>query len=51
MTLHRTPCPDSESLKGILDGSIAGDRQAEVTGHLGHCPPCQQALEELAARG
>src|SRR6266478_1498236 len=49
MRLHDTPCPDADCLKGLLDGSMSGDRQAEVTGHLDECPPCQQALEELAA--
>jgi eukaryotic-like serine/threonine-protein kinase len=49
MALKDTPCPNVDSLQGLLDGSVAADRQAEMTGHLDVCPPCQQALEELAA--
>jgi serine/threonine protein kinase/sugar lactone lactonase YvrE len=43
-----TSCPDQAHLKGLLDGSLAGDEQSVLTEHLGNCQCCQHTLESLA---
>jgi serine/threonine protein kinase len=45
----RDVCPDDFRLKGLLDGTLPEDAQAELVGHLEGCPACQGRLEELAA--
>jgi hypothetical protein len=42
-------CPDSALLKGLLDGALAADEQADLSAHLEGCPRCQHTLEDLAA--
>src|SRR5262245_41617639 len=44
-----TTCPDPARLRGLLDGRLSSDEQADLTAHLDGCPDCQRALEDLAA--
>jgi hypothetical protein len=48
MSAH-TPCPDLEQLKGLLRESLPPGEQSALTEHVGDCPACQGALDQLAA--
>src|SRR5689334_20778922 len=43
-----SPCPPAERLRQLLAGDPPTADQAELIAHLGDCPSCQQALEDLA---
>jgi WD40 repeat protein len=44
-------CPTPTRLKDLLNGRLRDTEQAELIGHLDVCERCQQALDELGARG
>lgn len=44
-------CPPTEELRGLIDGSLSGERQAECTDHMDACPCCQAKLEAIATGG
>jgi hypothetical protein len=39
--------PAREDLEAFALGRLADDREATVEGHVGHCPACQQVLEQV----
>ena len=45
------PCPQSDELRQLLDGSLSGQRQMECTQHMGTCGCCQSRLEDIATGG
>src|SRR5437016_198227 len=46
---HAAACPQVEDWQELLGGSLGGDRQVALQGHLETCTDCQQTLEECAA--
>jgi uncharacterized protein (TIGR03067 family) len=42
-------CPNPTQLKQLLDGTLSGDEQPELTRHLETCDSCQKSLESLVA--
>jgi eukaryotic-like serine/threonine-protein kinase len=46
-----TPCPTSEELRQLLDWSLSGEQQEQVTQHLDACACCQTKLEAMATEG
>lgn len=49
MSMKPGPCPDSKRLRALLEDHLPPDEQAELSGHLEICAPCQAAIERLAA--
>jgi eukaryotic-like serine/threonine-protein kinase len=46
-----TKCPTSEELCHLLDCSLSGEQQVELTHHLDGCTGCQSKLEAIATDG
>lgn len=44
-------CPSRTELAGLLRGDAAGQRQAELSDHIGDCPSCQRRMDVLATDG
>jgi serine/threonine-protein kinase len=49
--MRTSSCPEAGRLCDLLDGMLSDPEQAELTGHLDHCPRCQQQLDTLATGG
>lgn len=41
-------CPDPDRLRGLLDGRLTEEEQADLTRHVGDCADCRRRMEELA---
>jgi hypothetical protein len=48
---NATTCPPTGELERLIRGRLPEARAAAVTDHVGHCPPCQERLDDLAAGG
>lgn len=46
-----TPCPVTEELKQLVDGSLSPERQEKCLPHIEECGCCQHRLEEIATSG
>ena len=40
-------CPDADTLRALLEGSLSGEPEASLVAHVEQCPDCQQHLERL----
>jgi anti-sigma factor RsiW len=45
--MARPECPSREELRGYLDGSLSGERRAEVRDHIADCDDCFETIREL----
>ncbi len=44
-------CPSRTELASLIRGDGTGDRQAELSDHVGDCPNCQLRMDALATNG
>ena len=49
MTDVSTPCPTTEQLRALIDGTLPDSDQATAQSHVDGCTACQKTLESLVA--
>jgi serine/threonine-protein kinase len=45
------PCPDSDRLRCLLEGTLPADEEADLVSHFDNCSCCRGVLERLAGGG